>query len=139
MYQPPIQPNAGFQANDYYNLHSSTAVRLALITDEQQTVQQMRQILAGSLQSRKYTFDHYADFSSATTAHSSTGKMIVFARIAMPGFFDFLKKVDHSGVRIIALIDDIADELLAARLLELEYVLKPSIQPEAILRSLRLS
>ncbi|MET0466654.1 MAG: hypothetical protein ABW007_26075 [Chitinophagaceae bacterium] len=139
MHQPTILSTFSFSAIHATGTPTTAPVQFMLITDERHTAEQVSCILAGTLQPESHSFTYYNDFSKAIAAHSSTDKLIVFAKIAMAGFFDFLQKIDQSRVRIIALIDDIADELLAARLLELEYIMKQAIQPEAILKTLDFS
>ncbi|PZR27744.1 MAG: hypothetical protein DI535_09165 [Citrobacter freundii] len=137
MYQPIVPSLKGNSSINHHINPAIRPVRLALITDQTEMKSQINIAVAGSMQTNAYTMDYYPDFSSAAGATSSAEKMVVFVRIAMDGFFEFLQKVDRTRIKIIALIDDIADELLAARLLELDYVLKTAIRPDTISRALR--
>lgn len=60
-----------------------------------------------------------------------SGKHLVFIPIAMEGFFDLLKTIDRSKVRVIAIINDLAEEFMAAKFVGVLFVLRVTLSTQS--------
>ena len=61
---------------------------------------------------------------------------LIFMNLEQEGIFDFFKNVDQKKVEVIALISDVWESALAARLLELDHLMAP-YSPTALEKTLR--
>lgn len=57
-------------------------------------------------------------------------RQVVFVQMEKTGFFHFLKQVDRRNIHVIAMINGSEEELLAARLLELECMVKQQVSQD---------
>ncbi|PZR29986.1 MAG: hypothetical protein DI535_00345 [Citrobacter freundii] len=56
-----------------------------------------------------------------------SGKHLVLIPIAMEGFFELLKTIDRNTVKVIAIINDLAEEFMAAKFIGVASVLRVTL------------
>lgn len=98
-----------------------------VISDDPLDIEYLQQTIAGYFPSQSFATEYHSDFSGLMSPLQSTNCKVVLARITMEGFFDFLKEAGSTDITVIALVNPIPEEVVTARLLGLEYLIKSDL------------
>jgi hypothetical protein len=98
----------------------------SVVSDDPLDIEYLQDTISNYFPSQSFATEYYADFSTMTSQPQATCKVVV-ARITMDGFFDFLKEANKKNITVIALVDTVPEEVVTARFLGLQYVIKPDL------------
>lgn len=100
----------------------------SVISDDPFDIEYLQDTISGYFPSQLFTTAYYPDFAALTSLSQPINSKVVVARITMNGFFDFLKEARERNIDVIALVDAIPEEVVTARFLGLQYVIKPALK-----------
>lgn len=99
----------------------------SVVSSDPLDIEYLQDAISSYFPSQSFAREYYPDFAALTSPSQSANCKMVIARITMDGFFDFLKEAGERDITVIALVDAIPEEVVTARFLGLQYVIKSDL------------